>query len=106
MYVQIVKFGLDGMDEQQYGELCDALAPAFEAMDGLLTKLWLSDRGAGVFGGVYVWRDRQACAAYQASQVWRDVGAHPNLVDITSEEYELLAGPTALTSGPFAGVRG
>ena len=105
MYVQIVNFELDGMDENQYRELCDQLAPAFESMEGLLTKLWLADSEAGVYGGVYVWRDRAACVAYQDSQIWNDVGAHPNLVNIGSQEFELLEGPTSRTSAPFAGVR-
>lgn len=106
MYVQIVNFELDGMSEDQYRQLCDQLTPAFESMDGLLTKFWLADREAGVYGGVYVWRDRVACAAYQQSQIWTDVGAHPNLVNIRSQEFELLEGPTSRTSTPFAGVGG
>lgn len=106
MYVQVVNFELDGINEVQYRQLCDELAPAFKSMDGLLSKFWLADASAGVYGGVYVWRDQQACSTYQHSKIWSDIGAHPNLVKIRSQEFELLEAPTSLTSGPFAGVRG
>lgn len=102
MYVQVVNFELDGITHADYVALCDELAPAFEAMDGLLAKFWLD--GNGTYGGIYVWSDAAACQAYQSSQIWADVGAHPNLVNITSTEYSLLERPTARTSGPFAKV--
>jgi quinol monooxygenase YgiN len=106
MYVQIVNFELDGMTEAEYRQLADQLAPAFEAMDGLLTKLWLADSANGVYGGVYVWADEAACSTYQQSQIWADVDSHPNLVNIRSHEFDLLDAPTALTSTPFVAVGG
>jgi len=52
MHIQIVNFRLKGIDEQQYAKVCDELAPAFAAIPGLQSKVWLANRETATFGGV------------------------------------------------------
>ena len=99
MKVQIITFQLNGIDDEAYGGMCDELAPAFAAVPGLSAKLWLADRDANTYGGVYLWSDAHAQAAFAESDLFAAVGAHPNLTGITSRAFDVLAGPTAVTRG-------
>ena len=101
MRVQIITFQLDGIDEQAYSEVCDELAPAFAAVPGLQSKLWLADRDANTYGGVYVFCDAQAQAAFAASDLFAAVASNPNLTAVTSRVFDVLAGPTAVTCGDW-----
>ena len=98
MHVQIINFRLSGIGESDYFALCDQLAPAFAALPGLQSKLWLADGVNGVYGGVYVWDSVASMEAYTRSDLFAGVAAHPNLVDITSKDFSVMAGPTATTT--------
>ena len=99
MKIQIVNFQLDGIDEDAYRGTCDELAPAFAAVPGLAAKLWLADRSANTYGGVYLFADADAQAAYANSELFAAVADNPNLTALTSRAFDVLAGPTAVTRG-------
>jgi hypothetical protein len=52
MHVQIVNFNLKGIADAQFREACDQLAPAFAAVPGLISKVWLADPSTNTYGGV------------------------------------------------------
>ena len=54
MQILIVNFNLDGLSEEEFESSCDELAPAFAAVPGLASKVWLAERaeGAHVVQGV------------------------------------------------------
>ena len=58
--IQIINFNLEGMNEQEYSNICDKLADSFTAIPGLITKFWLADAKKNCFGGVYIWENREA----------------------------------------------
>ena len=47
MHVLIVNFNLKGVDEAQYARMCDAVAPAFAAVPGLASTLWIKNADTG-----------------------------------------------------------
>jgi quinol monooxygenase YgiN len=98
MHVQIITFNLNGVTEAQYLASAEELAPTFAAMPGLLSKVWTADQAANTYGGVYVWKDRAAMDSYMAGGVAAGLIADPNLVNVTSSDYGVLAGPTRVTS--------
>ena len=98
MHVQIINFTLTGISESDYAALCDQLAPAFAALPGLMSKVWLADSDNGVFGGVYVWESAAAMEAFTGSDLFAAVSGHPNLAGISSRDFGVLTGPTATTS--------
>lgn len=53
MQILIINFNLEGLSEDQFAGACDELAPAFAAVPGLASKVWLADRAEGTYGGVY-----------------------------------------------------
>ena len=99
MHIQIVNFRLKGVTEEDYAGLCDELAPSYAAVPGLVRKVWLADSENGVYGGVYVWRDRQAMEDFAQSELNKSVVTHPNLDDVTSTDFGVLLGPTEVTHG-------
>jgi hypothetical protein len=99
MEILIVNFSLDGMTESEYRKKCDDVAPAFAAVPGLVSKVWLADRQNGVYGGVYTFENGAAVDAYLASDLLAQVKATPGLVDISAHRFEVLSEPTAITRG-------
>ena len=99
MEILIINFSLDGMTESEYRSQCDDVAPAFAAVPGLVSKVWLADRTNGVYGGVYTFENPAAGDAYLASDLLAQVAATPGFVDISVRRFEVLAEPTAITRG-------
>jgi hypothetical protein len=60
MHIQIINFSLKGINEEAYRQQVDAVAPVFADLPGLLSKTWLANKETNTYGGVYVWRDREA----------------------------------------------
>jgi hypothetical protein len=99
MEILIVNFSLRGITESEYRDMCDEVAPAFAAVPGLVSKIWLADRANGVYGGVYTFEDSAALDAYLASDLMAQVAAQPAFVDTTIRRFEVLTQPTAITRG-------
>ena len=102
MNVLIVNFTLEGISEEQFEAMCDDVAPAFAAVPGLASKVWLADREAGVYGGVYVFESAEAADEYLSSELFAGVGSTPGFTGITVRRFGVLAGPTSTTRGLVA----
>ena len=99
LVVQVIDFNLSGMSEREYKQTCDTLAGSFAEVPGLLAKYWLSDSGNNTFGGVYLWEDRTSYERFAGSELFNSVATHPNLVNISSNVFDVLEGPTRVTRG-------
>ena len=99
MQILIVNFNLDGLSEEDFASSCDQLAPAFAAVAGLASKVWLADRAEGVFGGVYVFESDRAVDDYLQSDLFAKVGATPAFVNMSVRRFGVLDGPTRVTRG-------
>lgn len=101
MYTRIVTFRLAGITADEYEQHCDEIADAFSAWDGLKGKVWLADRETGTFGGFYLFDSKAAADASRDTWVFAAMSANPHFVDLRVDEYDTLAGPTAVTARPF-----
>ena len=99
MHIQIVTFQLKDLSEEVFLNVCDQLAPSFADIPGLISKIWLADRESGTYGGVYMWRDRQAMEAFATTELFASVANNPNLSGLTSTDFGVLEGPSAVTRG-------
>ena len=99
MHILIINFNLDGLSEAEYEKGCNEVAPAFAAVPGLASKVWLADRAEGIFGGVYTFESAKAVDEYLQSDLWAAVGATPGLVNISVRRFGVLDGPTRVTRG-------
>ena len=98
-HIQIATFHLRDIDDPGFRALCDQLAPALADIPGMTSKVWLASPQTGTYGGVYTWRDRAAMETYVASDFFNGVLKHPNFANVTSRDFGVLEGPTAVTHG-------
>lgn len=97
MHIQIVNLNLQDLSDSDYREACDGLAPVFADVPGLISKVWLADEATNTYGGIYTWVDRAAMEAFASTDLFKAIAANPNFVGITSRDFSVLAGPTAVT---------
>jgi hypothetical protein len=99
MVIQVVNFNLEGITHEQYEGAATELAPAFKELNGLKSKVWLSDEKNNVYGGIYTWENLQNMNDYINSPFYDEVlGNNPSFVNITSKAFEVLDGPTKITN--------
>tara|TARA_B110000438_G_scaffold297099_1_gene342922 strand:- start:743 stop:1045 length:303 start_codon:yes stop_codon:yes gene_type:complete len=99
MVIQVVNFNLEGIGHEDYLGAATEVAPAFNDVKGLQSKVWLSDKDNNVYGGVYTWDSHQSMEDYLNSEFYGEVlGNHPNFINITYKAYEVLDGPTNITN--------
>ena len=99
MQILIVNFNLDGLSEEEFASSCDELAPAFAAVPGLASKVWLADHADGIFGGVYAFESEESVDDFLRSDLFVGVGSTPGLVNISVRRFGVLEGPTRVTRG-------
>ncbi len=97
MHIQVINFQLRNLSDADYRSACDGWAPAFAAVPGLISKVWLADAATNTYGGIYTWADRDAMVAFASSDLFQAVATNPNLADITSRDFSTLAGPGLIT---------
>lgn len=97
MHVQIVTYNLRDINDVDYRSACDGLARALARVPGLVSMAWLANERTNTYGGVYTWVNRAAMEAYLRSDIFIAVSADPNLVAITSRDFDLLDGPSRIT---------
>ena len=99
MVIQVVNFNLEGIDHDQYLGAATEVAPAFKQLNGLRSKVWLSDKDNNTYVGVYTWDNLESMENYLNSEFYDQVlGSNPNFVNITYKAYDVLDGPTSITS--------
>ena len=104
MHIQIVNFRLEGMGDEDYRGIAEAIAPAFANLPGLVSKTWLADPETDTYGGVYVWQSREAMEAYKETDIYKGMATNPNFAEVTAKDFAVLESPTRVTRGPAAGV--
>ena len=99
MHVQIVNFRLKYISEEDYRRHCEAIAPAFANLPGLVSKTWLANPDTNTYGGVYVWRSREAMEDYKRTDIYKGMLANPHLDGVVSKDFAVLENPTRVTRG-------
>ena len=99
MHVQIVTFGLEGLSDGEYRSHCEAIAPAFAQLPGLVSKTWLANAETNTYGGVYLWQDPESMEGYAETDVFKQMAANPNFKNFTKKEFDVPEGPSRITRG-------
>jgi hypothetical protein len=91
--VLVVNFNLEDMSLEEYAALGTAVVPEFAPgkIDGLIGKTFISNVEEAVFGGVYHFTSRETVDAYLSSKLWKGIEGNPNLVNTTTDIYEVAA---------------
>jgi hypothetical protein len=102
MHVQIVTFGLKEISDSEYQEACRGETSTFAALPGLLSKIWLKNAEANVYGAVYLWRDRESCQRYVEGEIFASIGSDPSLKGVAWQEFEVIEELTRATQPGLA----
>ena len=98
MHVQIITFGLEGLSDEEYRSHCEAIAPAFAQLPGLVSKTWLANAETNTYGGVYRWRDRRSMENYERSDIYGGMLADPHLEGIAVRSFPIVEAATEITT--------
>lgn len=96
MHVQIVTYRVEDVSDAEFIEANREFAAAMASVPGLLAKIWLRQPG-GRYGGVYLWRDREAYEAFLASELWQEVLADTSMLDVDATDHEVMEELTRAT---------
>jgi heme-degrading monooxygenase HmoA len=72
MVVQLVTF-TTRLHEKDVLRRIEERGPEYRAVPGLVQKLYIRDPASGEYGGIYVWEDAAALAAFQDSELARTI---------------------------------
>jgi hypothetical protein len=100
MHALFVNYGLRGATPGEHAELCAQLAPAFAAVPGLISLVWLSNDATGRYGGFYIFEQKPSFDAFIASELYEALRSHRAIDGLTTSDFSIDNGPTALTRGP------
>ncbi len=99
MHILIINFALEGISAKQYEGQVESVAPAFANLPGLVSKTWLANEETNTYGGVYVWRDREAMEDYRETDIFKGMATNPHFGGVTVKDFAVLEGPTRVTRG-------
>ena len=102
MHVQIITFNLKGLSDREYRSHCEAIAPAFAGLPGLVSKTWLANAETNTYGGVYLWRDRRSMESYERSDIYGGMLANPHLEGLVARSFPVVEEATETTSNLLA----
>ena len=74
MVVELVTF-TSRLHEKDVLRTIEERLPEYRAVPGLVQKLYVRDPASGVLGGVYVWENPAAAAAFRASDLARTIAS-------------------------------
>ena len=97
MHVQLVTYSVVDVTRAEFVEANRDFAAAMAAVPGLLAKVWLERPGENVYGGLYLWRDREAYETFLQSELWAEVLNDASMLDVTSTDYDVTEELTRVT---------
>ena len=105
MQVLVVNYELSDMSLEDHAQLGSDVVGNFAPgkINGLIGKTFIGNIKRGVFGGVYYFTDQASVDDYLASDLWKGIVAHPNLVNFKNESYSIAA--ISNVSNGFADTR-
>lgn len=90
MHVQVATYRIDPTGDEEFIEANQEFASMMSAEPGLLAKVWLKSPEGSVYGGVYLWRDREAYEAFIRSELWASVLEDDSLSELESRDFAVM----------------
>lgn len=81
--------GLRDLTPQQYGELCEQLAPSLAAVPGLIAETWIADEAEGRYGAFFVFETKAAADSFVASGLFAVFRAHRGLSELSASQFSV-----------------
>ena len=98
-----VQYRITG-DPEDYQRLAAAVAPQLARLPGLCWKLWLFDPTSGDAGGIYLFSDAAAAAAFLAGPALSGLRQNPTIAGVSARSLGVLTDLSLTTLGARAGL--
>lgn len=86
----------------EYQAAVSPLAGEFAAVPGLRWKIWYEKNDqTGEAGGIYLFDDQTSLDKFLASNLTKQVMAHPALTDFSAKQFAVLEQPSHTTRAPI-----
>jgi hypothetical protein len=106
MHVQVATYRIDEIADEEFIEANLEFAAMMSAVPGLLAKVWLKAPEGNVYGGVYLWRDREAYEDFIGSELWASVQGDDSLFELESRDFSVMDELSRITQPGLAIVDG
>ncbi len=97
MHVQIATYTLPEVSDADFVQANQEFASMMAEVPGLLAKIWLKAADGRVYGGVYLWQDRQAYEQFVGGELWASVLSDDSMSDLQSHDYHVVEELTRAT---------
>ena len=97
MHVQVVTYRIPDISDPEFIDANREFADMMADVPGLLAKVWLKDPDGSVYGGLYLWDDRQACQNFLAGELWGEVLKDESVSDLASHDFAVMEELTKTT---------
>lgn len=74
-------------------------APVLAKVNGLISKVWLSDVEKNTFGGFYLWENKNAMQNFMNSDLVKAVVSRPYVTNVSSVDYDVNQSASLVTRG-------
>ena len=100
MQAQIITYQLNDISQADYlKQMVEPDAPVIANVNGLISKVWLSDVDRNSFGGFYLWESKEAMNAFMHSDLVKAVVSRPFVKNVSSVDYEVNEKASRITRG-------
>jgi heme-degrading monooxygenase HmoA len=97
MHVQVVTYRVADISEPEFIEANREFAEMMAAVPGLLAKAWLQGADQNVYGGLYLWQDRESYETFLAGDLWPEVVKDDSALDLASDDFGVMEELTRAT---------
>lgn len=97
MHVQVVTFWMADITDPEFIEANREFAAMMAVVPGLLAKVWLRDPDQNVYGGMYLWQDREACESFLAGELWAEAVKDDSMSELASHDFGVMEELTKTT---------
>jgi heme-degrading monooxygenase HmoA len=91
MHALVVTHGL-GVTQAEHAELSFELAPAIDAVPGLVSRTRLENRDTGRYGVFYVFESKAAFDRFVASELYGTTYSAPRATGVTASDFSIPNG--------------
>jgi hypothetical protein len=103
MHALLVTYGLNGRTACEHAELSEALAPAFAAVAGLVSRTPLENPTAGRYGAFYVFETKGAFDRFVAGELYAATDGAPGLLNLTTHDFSIPGRANRASERPETG---
>jgi hypothetical protein len=100
MQAQVITYQLKDISQAEYlKQMVEPDAPVLAKVQGLISKVWLTDEEKNIFGGFYLWENKTAMEDFMHSALVKAVVSRPYVINVSSVDFEVNQNASLITRG-------